>query len=85
MKTFTYTLTHPNGLHGRPAMELADFARTLDSAVTVRKGERSAPADHLMALMLLGVAQGDTVIVTVEGGEEANNLEALEGFFQSNL
>lgn len=85
MKTFTYTLTHPNGLHGRPAMELADFARTLDSAVTVRKGERSAPADHLMALMLLGASQGDEVTVTVEGDGEEKDLAALEDFFRANL
>ena len=85
MREFTYTLTHPNGLHGRPAMELADFARTLDSAVTVRKGERSAPADHLMALMLLGAAQGDEVTVTVEGGDEGRSWEAVRQFFQEHL
>ena len=85
MKTFPYTLTPPTGLHGRPARELADFARTLDSAVTVRKGERSAPADHLMALMLLGASQGDEVTVAVEGGGEEKNLAALEDFFRANL
>lgn len=85
MREFTYTLTHPNGLHGRPAMELADFARTLDSAVTVRRGDRAAPADHLMALMLLGASRGDEVAVRVEGGGEEQNLAALEDFFRANL
>ena len=85
MREFTYTLTNPNGLHGRPAMELAEFARSLDSAVTVRKGGRSAPADHLMALMLLGASQGDEVTVAVEGGGEEKDLAALEDFFRANL
>ena len=85
MKTFTYTLTHPNGLHGRPAMELADFARTLDSAVTARRGGGSAPADPLMAPILLGASQGDEVTVAVEGGGEEKNLAALEDFFRANL
>ena len=85
MREFTYTLTNPNGLHGRPAMELAEFARSLDSAVTVRKGGRSAPADHLMALMLLGASRGDEVAVRVEGGGEEQNLAALEDFFRANL
>ena len=85
MREFTYTLTNPNGLHGRPAMELAEFARSLDSAVTVRKGGRSAPADHLMALMLLGAARGDEVTVAVEGGDEGRSWEAARQFFREHL
>ncbi len=85
MKEFTYTITHPNGLHGRPAADLVTQARKLDSAVTIRKGEKSAGADRLMALMTLGVAQGDAVTVTVEGGDEDQALERMKGYFEENL
>ena len=85
MKEFTYTVTRPNGLHGRPAADLATAAQALDSTVTVRKGDRCVGADRLMALMTLGAAQGDTITVTVEGGDEEKALEQLRTYFAQNL
>ena len=85
MPQFTYTITCPQGLHGRPAMGLAEAAGAQSSAVTIWKGDRSARADRLMALMTLGVSQGDSVTVTVEGGDEAASLQALEAYFKENL
>lgn len=85
MKTFTHTIANPNGLHGRPAMELIEAVRELDSAVTVCKGDKCAGADRLMALMTLGAAQGDTVTVTVEGGDEARSFEVLKQYFEQHL
>lgn len=85
MKQFTYQITSPCGLHGRPATGLVEAARDLSSAVTVEKAGGSADATRLMALMLLGVDQGDTVTVTVEGGDEETSLAVLERFFQENL
>lgn len=38
-----------------------------------------------MALMGLGIKQGDTITVTLEGGNEEANAAALEQFFQDNL
>ena len=39
----------------------------------------------LMALMGLGVKQGDTVTVTCEGADEDAAAAALEAFFKANL
>ena len=85
MKEFTYTITHPNGIHGRPAAALVTAAKALDSTVTVRRGDREAEASRLMALMTLGVAEGDTVAVRIEGGNEEAALKAMEDFFAENL
>ncbi|MDY3906150.1 MAG: HPr family phosphocarrier protein [Lawsonibacter sp.] len=85
MKEFSYIITNPVGIHARPAALLVETARGLTSAVTVRKGERSASADRLMALMLLGVVQGDQVTVTLEGPEEEQDAALLEAFFRQNL
>lgn len=85
MKEFTYTITHPNGLHGRPAADLVTAVQGLSSAVTVWKGDRCAGADRLMALMTLGVTQGDVVTVTIEGGEEERSLEIMKAYFAENL
>jgi len=82
MKQFTYTITDPVGIHARPAGVLAKQAKALDSTVTIAK---SAAATKLMALMGLGIKQGDTVTVTVEGGNEETNAAAMEKFFKDNL
>ena len=86
MKQFQYTITDPVGTHARPAGLLVKAAKALDSAVTVEKvGGKSAPANKLMALMGVGVKQGDTVLVTIEGGDEEASFQAMEQFFKENL
>ena len=86
MKSFDYIITDPVGIHARPAgilvKEVKNYA---DSVVTLTKGEKSVNLLKLMALMQLGVKQGDTVTVSVEGGDEAAVCAALETFFKENL
>lgn len=86
MKQFQYTINDPIGIHARPAGLLVKAAKALDSAITIEKvGGKSAAANKLMALMGMGIKGGDTVIVTVEGGNEEASLQAMEQFFRENL
>ena len=86
MKQFQYVVTDPIGIHARPAGLLVKEAKALDSTITIEKvGGKSAAATKLMAVMGLGVKGGDTVNVTVEGGDEDASLQAVEKFFQENL
>lgn len=86
MKKFEYTITDPVGIHARPTGLLVKAAKALDSTITIEKvGGKSAVATKLMAIMGLGIKQGDTVSVTVEGGSEDANATAMEQFFKDNL
>ncbi len=86
MKQFQYVITDPVGIHARPAGLLVKAAKALDSTITVEKvGGKSSAATKLMAVMGLGVKGGDTVTVTVEGGNEEASLQAMEQFFRENL
>lgn len=86
MKEFTYTITDPVGIHARPAGLLAKAAKALDSTITIAKADgKSAAATKLMALMGLGIKQGDTVTVKIEGGDEEANAASIEQFFKDNL
>ena len=76
MQTFMYTVKVPVGLHARHAGLIVKEAKLYQSAITVERGERSADARHLMALMALGVKQGDVLKITVEGVDE--DLAALK-------
>jgi len=87
MKQFQYTITDPIGVHARPAGMLAKAAKALDSTVTITKedGSKSAAATKLMALMGMGIKTGETITVTVEGGNEEASCAAMEQFFKENL
>ena len=85
MKQFTYTITDPVGIHARPAGMLAKAAKALDSTVTITKGEKSAAAAKLMAVMGLGVKTGETITFTIEGGDEEASAAAMEQFCKDNM
>ena len=87
MKQFQYTITDPIGVHARPAGMLAKAAKALDSTVTITKadGSKSAVETRLMAVMGMGIKTGETVTVTIEGGNEEANAAAIEQFFKENL
>ena len=62
MKQFSYVITDPVGIHARPAGMLVKAAKDLDSTITIEKtGGKSATATKLMAVMGLGIKQGDEV------------------------
>lgn len=85
MKQFSYTIKDELGIHARPAGMLAKAAKALDSDITITKDGKTAGAAKLMALMGLGVKCGDTVTVTIEGGNEAASEKAMQEFFETNL
>ena len=85
MKTFEYTITDPVGIHARPAGILVKKVKEFASTVTIAKGEKSVNALKLMALMGLGIKQGDKVTVTVEGDDEEKAAAEIEAFLKANL
>ena len=84
MKTFTYTVTDPVGIHARPAgilvREIKNYA---DTTVTITKGDKTVSALKLMALMGMGIKQGDTVTVSIEGENEEEVAAKIEEFFKT--
>lgn len=86
MKQFQYVITDPLGLHARPAGLLVQAAGALDSTVTLEKADGSrAEATRLLSLMMLDIQKGDTVTVSLEGGDEEAALQAMERFFREHL
>ena len=86
MKTFDYTITDPVGIHARPAgLLVKEIKKYAGTAVTVTKGDKSVNALKLMALMGMGIKQGDTVTVGIEGENEDEVAAAIEAFFKANF
>lgn len=82
MKEFTYTITDPNGIHARPAGLLVKQLKAFKSTVTIFKGDKNVDMKKLLALMGLGVKQGDAVTIKVEGEDEEACAAALEKFLK---
>lgn len=85
MKSFTYTITDPMGIHARPAGMLVKEASSMAGQITITKGEKSADAKRLLNLMGLGIKCGEEVTVSVQGDNEEADAAALEKFFKENL
>ena len=85
MKTFEYTIKDELGIHARPAGMLAKTAKALYSEISITKSEKTVGAVNLMSLMCVGVKCGDTITVTINGGDEDASEKAMKQFFESNL
>ena len=86
MKSFDYVITDPVGIHARPAGILVKEVKNYkDSTITLAKGDKSVNLLKLMALMQMGIKQGDKVTVSVEGGDEDAVCAKIEEFFKANL
>ncbi len=85
MKTFEYTIKDELGIHARPAGLLVKEAKKFESECTITKDGKTKKLTQLMMLMSLGVKQGDTVTVSVDGADEDAAVASLKDFFENNL
>ena len=85
MRTFQYTITDETGIHARPAGALVKLVRGMKSRVILSVDGREADAGKLMAVMAMGIGNGQTVTVQVSGPDEDEAAEKIQGFFKENL
>lgn len=85
MKQFEYVIKDELGIHARPAGLLVKEAGKFNATITLLKDGKSAEAKRLFAVMGLGVKNGDTIIVAVEGNEEEAAFDSIKLFFEANL
>ncbi|MBR3001614.1 MAG: HPr family phosphocarrier protein [Oscillospiraceae bacterium] len=86
MKEFEFVVTDPVGIHARPAGNLVRQLKKYEGTkISLTKGEKTVDGLRLMAVMGLGVRQGDTVKFTVEGGDEEAVAADLQAYLKENL
>jgi phosphoenolpyruvate-protein phosphotransferase len=73
------------GLHARPAAVLAHRAKAFGSAATLRAHGRSANARSVVAIMALGVRQGDELTIEASGADAAQSVAGLLAGMQEAL
>lgn len=85
MKEFEFIVTDPQGIHARPAGLLVKEAKKFESNISVFKGARKGDLKKIFTIMALGVKQGETIKVQVEGADEEQAASAVEAFLKENF
>lgn len=75
----------PHGLHARPAARIVACAKGFDARVILHAGQRQADATSLVAMMGLGVQDGDELRLTASGPQAKAALEALAALIAAGL
>lgn len=85
MKEFELVVTDPQGIHARPAGLLVKEAKKFESNISVFKGARKGNLKKIFTVMALGVKQGETIKVQVEGADEEQAASTVEAFLKENF
>lgn len=85
MKQFKYVIKDEVGIHARPAGTLVKEAKKYESKIVLLANGKTAEATKLIAVMALGVKQGQTVEVEIAGTDEDYAYESIKAFFENNL
>jgi phosphocarrier protein NPr len=72
------TIVNKLGLHARAATQLAKLAMHFDAEVMLVQGGKATSATSVLGLMMLESSQGKEVLVTSEGDDAQQALDAVE-------
>ncbi|MDQ8756928.1 phosphoenolpyruvate--protein phosphotransferase [Sphingosinicella sp. LHD-64] len=75
----------PNGIHARPAARIAAAAKGFASALDIEARGKAADARSPVALMTLGLVQGDTASLVARGPDAEAALVALKRLIETGL
>lgn len=84
----TLTITHPVGLHARPAKEFYKLARTFKSSITIQNLSRPETGEVAVSpfnLLQLGVRNGHEIRLRATGDDEAEAIAALEALIHNGF
>ena len=78
-----FNITNPSGLHTRPGNDFVKTAKQFECDITLTKGEKTVDGKSLLKIMKTNVSQGDTIIISCSGPDEAKALTSLEEYLSS--
>lgn len=85
MTQATVTINAEAGLHARPANMFIKTASEFKSTIKVAKDGKEVDGKRLLAIMTLGVRQGESITITADGEDEKEAIAALEKLVEDDL
>jgi len=75
-------ISESDGLHARPAAELAGLAKRYNSSIVIKCASKEANARSIISLLALGLKKGSVVTLKVEGEDCEEAMHATINFFE---
>lgn len=79
------TITNKLGLHARAATKLVQLANQFSADIQLTQGDNTAPANSVLALMMLESGQGKTVEVTCSGIDARAAMHAIAELIENKF
>jgi phosphocarrier protein len=73
------------GLHARAAAKLVTLAERFSASVEVERDGQSVSARSIMGLMMLGAGQGSTVMLSADGFDSRQALDAIAALIEAGF
>ncbi len=78
-------ISNKRGLHARAAAKLVTTAEQFGASIDVAKDGQSVSARSIMGLMMLGAGQGSKVLVSAEGWDAKEAIDAVASLIESGF
>lgn len=83
MVSKSITINIPTGLEARPVAVLVQVASQYDSNIYIETVGKKVNAKSIMGMMSLGIAEGESVLISAEGADEVEAIENIEKYLTS--
>jgi phosphotransferase system HPr (HPr) family protein len=77
MASVQVTVVDEVGLHARPAALFVRLAKTFESTIVVRNGDRAANAKSILRVLTLEARQGDLLQIDADGADADEAVQRL--------
>ena len=74
------TIKNETGLHARPASDFVGFTKTFTDKISLINNEKALNAKSILHVLSMSLKNGDSVMVRVEGDNEAETLDKVVKF-----
>lgn len=81
----TLTIKNQLGLHARAAAELVKITGEFRSDITLNKNSIQVNGKSIMGIMMLAASKGSKIIVSIEGPDAKECMEAVEKIFNDKF
>ena len=85
MRQLSITVPNPTGLHARPAKVLVKLVKSFKSDIRIQHGEKNVSGKSVISLLTLGVERNSEIVITADGPDEDDALNALQTAIEEGL
>ncbi|SBV90641.1 HPr family phosphocarrier protein [uncultured Dysgonomonas sp.] len=79
----TIEIKEGDGLHARPASELAALAKTFKSDITLGFASKEANARSIISMLALGLKKGSVINLKADGEDSEEAIQEVIKFFEN--